>query len=100
MSNFNIGKGITITTGFDLGSNQPLDARTVVDNLNKLKELPDSIIYPGLMVFVIDQNKLYQYKEIIEEDKDPYMGWGPKEFLPYDTRELYLCRRRWSNVGR
>ena len=79
MSNFNIGKGITITTGFDLGSNQPLDARTVVDNLNKLKELPDSIIYPGLMVFVIDQNKLYQYKEIIEEDKDPYMGWGPIE---------------------
>lgn len=79
MSNFNIGKGITITTGFDLGSNQPLDARTVVDNLNKLEELPDSIIYPGLMVFVIDQNKLYQYKEIIEEDKDPYMGWGPIE---------------------
>ena len=47
------GKGIPLTTGFDLGTTGPLDSRTVVDNLD--------LLYPGLLVYVIEENQNYQY---------------------------------------
>ena len=55
------GKGISITTGFDLGTDGPLDSRTVVDNLNDINNYNPSLLYPGLLVYVIEENQNYQY---------------------------------------
>ena len=54
------GKGISITTGFDLGTDGPLDSRTVVDNLNDINNYNPSLLYPGLLVYVIEENQNYQ----------------------------------------
>ena len=65
---FGIGKGITITTGFDVATQKPLDSRTVVEDLDKLGNIPAGMIYLGLTVFVISENKLYQRKYEVDED--------------------------------
>ena len=78
---FGIGKGISITTGFDVASQKPLDSRTVVRDLEELANMPSGMVHLGLTVFVIAENKLYQWKEVIPEDKtqEPYIGWGAIE---------------------
>lgn len=87
--NFGIGNGITITTGFDVSTQLPLDSRTVVNNLDELANIPSTVVYLGLLVFVIDENKLYQWKWIIpeEETEAPYIGWGPIE-SEVSTKEI------------
>lgn len=65
---FGIGKGITITTGFDVATQKPLDSRTVVKDLDELSNMPAGMIYLGLTVFVISENKLYQRKYEVDED--------------------------------
>ena len=79
--NFGLGKGITITTGFDLAAQLPLDSRTVVHDIDQLKALPADRVYLGLLVFVISENKLYQWKYNLEDDgvlsEEP--DWGPIE---------------------
>lgn len=86
-SQFGIGQGITITTGFDVATQKPLDARTVVHDLVELGNMPAGMIYLGLTVFVISENKLYQRKYKVDEDgfyiKDDQGNieeeWGPIE---------------------
>lgn len=55
------GKGIPLTTGFDLGTTGPLDSRTVVDNLDDINNYNPDLLYPGLLVYVIEENQNYQY---------------------------------------
>lgn len=65
------GKGIPLSTSFDLGSRLPLDSRSIVETKEDLKELKNnSLVCDGLSVFVrngeLDNNNnsagiLYQY---------------------------------------
>ena len=57
----------------------PLDARTVVETLEDLYAMPQDVIYMGLLVYVIEDNKLYQWKEVLQDDKTYEIGWGPIE---------------------
>jgi polyhydroxyalkanoate synthesis regulator phasin len=81
LNNIGMGTGITITTGFDLGAQKPLDSRIVVKNMTDLKAMPKDKIYLGLLVHVIDDNKLYQWKYNLDENgvlsEEP--DWGPIE---------------------
>lgn len=88
-SNNYIGKGISVTTGFDVKSQIPLDLRTVVETLDDLNALSKDIIYLGLLVYVAAENKLYQYKYTGEETEDgeKIIGWGPIE-AEVSAREL------------
>ena len=84
---FGLGTGITITTGFDLTTKKPLDSRTVVNNIGQLRALPEDRVYKGLLVHVVDEDKLYQWKKsvdangqtVLDEDGNPVYDWGPIE---------------------
>lgn len=79
IDNIGMGNGITITTGFDVSAQLPLDARTVVKTIDDLHAIPMDVIYMGLLVYVIEDNKLYQWKEVLQDDKTYKIGWGPIE---------------------
>lgn len=84
---FGLGTGITITTGFDLTTKKPLDSRTVVNNIGQLRALPTDRVYKGLLVHVVDEDKLYQWKKsvdnngqtVLDKDGNPVYDWGPIE---------------------
>ena len=80
-SKYKFGNGISITTGFDVATQLPLDSRTVVQTQADLENISDSIKYEGLLVFVVDQNKLYQWKQELLEDGTytPDYRWEPIE---------------------
>ena len=80
-SKYKFGNGISITTGFDVATQLPLDSRTVVQTQVDLESISDDIKYEGLLVFVVDQNKLYQWKQELLEDGTytPDYRWGPIE---------------------
>lgn len=80
-SKYKFGNGISITTGFDVATQLPLDSRTVVQTQADLESISDDIKYEGLLVFVVDQNKLYQWKQELLEDGTytPDYRWGPIE---------------------
>ena len=68
------GKGIPLTSGFDLSAKSPLDSRLVVDTI---EERDNHVIknraYIGMRVFVISELKEYIYtgldwKEVLNED--------------------------------
>ena len=70
------GKGIPLTSGFDLSAKSPLDSRLVA---NTLQERDDNVkfnrAYVGMRVYVISELKEYVYtgsawKEILNEDSD------------------------------
>lgn len=62
MSDQFFGKGITVASGFDLGAKAPLDARLVVNDMEELQaHIDGNRAYPGMIVFVIDQAKNYQF---------------------------------------
>ena len=81
---FVTGKGITVTTNFDISTALPIDSRTVVYTVDDLREMSPDIVYEGLLVFVKDGedgNKLYQWKKNLDENgvlSEDY-GWGPIE---------------------
>ena len=84
---FGLGTGITITTGFDVATQKPLDSRTVVNNIAELNALPSDRVYIGLLVHVVDEDKLYQWKKkiddkgqaLLDKDGNPIYDWGPIE---------------------
>ena len=80
-SKYKFGNGISITTGFDVATQLPLDSRTVVQTQEDLENISDNIKYEGLLVFVVGQNKLYQWKQELLEDGTytPDYRWGPIE---------------------
>ena len=58
----NIGRGIPISVGFDLGANIPLDARSTVNTKADLDTLvEENIACYGLTVFVLEDETYYQY---------------------------------------
>ncbi len=79
IDNIGMGNGITITTGFDVSAQLPLDARTVVKTIADLHAMPAEYVYMGLLVYVLEDNKLYQWKEVLQEDRTYKIGWGPIE---------------------
>ena len=56
-----IGKGIPISTGFDLNSQSPLDNRTIFKTIAERDSLPSISLYEGLECFVEDTKAKYQY---------------------------------------
>lgn len=56
-----IGKGIKISTGFDLNSQSPLDNREVFETIEERDSLPSINLYEGLMCYVKETKKNYQY---------------------------------------
>lgn len=56
-----IGKGIPISTGFDLNSQSPLDNRTIFKTIEERDSLPSINLYEGLECFVEDTKTKYQY---------------------------------------
>ena len=72
-------KGITITANFDVAAQKPLDSRTVVQTRQELEYMDKDLIYMGLLVYVIEDNKLYQWKRVLQEDKSEKIEWGPIE---------------------
>lgn len=79
INNVGMGDGITITTGFYVSAQFPLDTRTVVKTIADLHAIPMDVVYMGLLVYVIEDNKLYQWKEVLQEDKTYKIGWGTIE---------------------
>ena len=58
----NIGRGIPISVGFDLGADMPLDARSTVEKKSDLNTLvEEGIACHGLTVFVLEDETYYQY---------------------------------------
>ena len=58
----NFGKGIKVTSGFDLSAKGPLDNRTVVDTIaQRDTHVTAGRAYAGLKVYVTSQNKEYIY---------------------------------------
>jgi hypothetical protein len=56
------GKGIPVTSGFDLGAKSPLDSRTVVNNFEELQlHIDGNRAYEGMLVYVNSEKKLYVY---------------------------------------
>ena len=61
----NFGKGIKVTSGFDLSAESPLDNRTVVETIKDRDEhVTESRVYAGLKVFVVSEKKEYLYDGI------------------------------------
>lgn len=58
-----IGKGIKLSTGFDLNSKAPLDNRTVFKTVEERDSLPSINLYEGLSCYVIEEDKNYQYRK-------------------------------------
>ena len=60
-----IGKGIKLSTGFDLNAKAPLDNRTVFETLNEMNSLPNINLYDGLTCFV-KETKLHRRVKLIQ----------------------------------
>ncbi len=56
-----IGKGIQLSTGFDLNAKAPLDNREWFETIEERNSLPDINLYEGLKCFVNSTKKNYQY---------------------------------------
>ena len=52
--------GIKVTSNFDEQASLPLDSRTVQLNITNRNNIPSSIRYEGMVVYVIDDKKTYQ----------------------------------------
>lgn len=56
-----IGKGIKLSTGFDLNSQSPLDNREVFETIEERDALPNINLYEGLTCYVKETKENYQY---------------------------------------
>ena len=56
------GKGIVLTTGFDLGAKTPLDSRSVVNTIaERDAHVSGNRAYSGMSVYVLENQKEYRY---------------------------------------
>lgn len=84
----NFGKGIPLSTSFDLGSTLPLDSRSIVETKSGLDALVnENMAYHGLTAFVKnvegekdengnDVGVFYQYTGITTSDGNDFNGWA------------------------
>ena len=56
-----IGKGIKLSTGFDLNSQSPLDNRTIFETIEERDSLPNINLYEGLECFIKNTKQKYVY---------------------------------------
>ena len=56
-----IGKGIKLSTGFDLNSQSPLDNREVFETIEERDALPSITLYERLTCYVKETKENYQY---------------------------------------
>ena len=62
MAENNFGKGIKITSGFDLSAKLPLDNRYIVKTLEERDaHVTNNRAYEGMSVYVLDEKKVYIY---------------------------------------
>lgn len=71
-----IGKGIQLSTGFDLNAKAPLDNREWFKTIRERDSLPDINLYEGLRCFVEETKHNYQYIDGKWIDKDINTGSG------------------------
>ena len=71
-----IGKGIQLSTGFDLNAKAPLDNREWFKTITERDALPDINLYEGLRCFVEETKHNYQYIDGEWIDKDINNGSG------------------------
>lgn len=71
-----IGKGIQLSTGFDLNAKAPLDNREWFKTIRERDSLPDINLYNGLKCYVDETKKNYQYIDGKWIDKDINTGSG------------------------
>lgn len=71
-----LGKGIKLSTGFDLNAKSPLDNREWFKTIAERDALPDINLYEGLMCFVDETKHNYQYINGEWVDKDIGGGSG------------------------
>lgn len=71
-----IGKGIKLSTGFDLNAKSPLDNREWFKTIRERDSLPDINLYEGLRCFVEETKHNYQYIDGKWIDKDINTGSG------------------------
>ena len=71
-----LGKGIKLSTGFDLNAKSPLDNREWFKTIAERDLLPDINLYEGLMCFVDETKHNYQYINGEWVDKDIGGGSG------------------------
>ena len=98
LSEFGVGKGISITTGFDVASNKPLDARTVVRDMDELANMPSGMIHLGLTVFVISENKLYQWKFKTDENGEAILNEEGKYIEEWGAIESEVATKEIINI--
>ena len=56
------GKGIVLTTGFDLGAKTPLDSRSIVNTIaERDAHVSGNRAYAGMSVYVLENQKEYRY---------------------------------------
>lgn len=58
-----IGKGIKLSTGFDLNSQSPLDNRTIFETIEERDSLPNINLYEGLECFIKNTKQKYVYTD-------------------------------------
>lgn len=56
-----LGRGIKLSTGFDLNAQVPLDSRQVFDTISERNSLPSINLYEGLHCYVKETKQNYQY---------------------------------------
>ena len=71
-----LGKGIKLSTGFDLNAKSPLDSREWFKTIAERDALPDINLYEGLKCFVEETKHNYQYIDGEWVDKDIGGGSG------------------------
>ncbi len=77
------GKNIPLAMGFDLGAKRPLDARTVVNTFSELQtHNQGGRVYPGLVVYVIDEDENYQWTGVEWEKFGRGAGGGNNFVVP------------------
>ena len=58
-----IGRGIKLSTGFDLNSQSPLDNRTTFETIEERDSLPNINLYEGLECFIKNTKQKYVYTD-------------------------------------
>ena len=86
-----IGKGIQLSTGFDLNAKAPLDNREWFKTIRERDSLPDINLYEGLRCFVEETKHNYQYIDGKWIDKDINTG---SETIISDASDILIKDER------
>ena len=79
--------GILINTGFDLGSNSPIDSRTVKNTIGERDALiSDGLVYENLKVYCKDTQKEYRWTGTEWETVGSSSGTGDIDLSEYYTK--------------